>query len=341
MIQIDGEEGGGQMLRTSMSLAVLTQQPVEVINVRGDRDNPGLRPQHLAGIRILSRMTSGFVSGGYDGSEQVTFQPRGVPFGEHDLQIGTAGSLTLLFDTLLPLAPILEEPFSVTATGGTDVRWSPTMAYFERVKLATLQHFGLDAEVEVHRSGFYPAGDGEASVTVRPSHLEEVELEDRGHRQSVEIVSKASEDLEEQSVAQRQCHGAVEALEGAGIEVSTQESSYVDTTSTGTSILVFGRYDHGIAGFDNLGERGKPAEEVGAEAAEEFIAFDDGVGSVDSYLGDQLMLPLAIAGGSMEVPRLTNHMRTNAGVINEFGGDIQLIERDEGALITAGGSLLS
>ncbi len=340
MIEIDGRDGGGQMLRTALTLSVLTQRRVDMINVRGDRENPGLKPQHIACIRILSRMTSGFVSGGYADSEQVTFQPRGTPLGEHNLDIGTAGSLPLLFDTLLPLGPIIDEPIAVTATGGTDVRWSPTFAYFDRVKLQTLRRFGIDVRADLHRTGFYPAGDGEATCTVNPYEMDEIDLTERGELQTVAIVSKASEELAEREVAERQCQGVVDVLEEHGIEVTESESHYVSSTSTGTSVLVHARYTNGVAGFDQLGQRGTPAEEVGADAAHAFIEFHRGAGAIDQYLGDQLMLPLAIAGGAYTVPTATNHMRSNAGVINEFGGDIHIDEHGAGATVTASASLL-
>lgn len=340
-LTIDGQEGGGQMLRTALALAIVTERRVVIDNVRGNRDTPGLRPQHIAGIRVLSQLTSAYVSGGYVDSTEVIFHPRRTPSGDANLDVGTAGSLPLLFETVVHLGPVLEESISVTATGGTDVKWSPTMAYFEEVKLATLRQWGFDVSVDVKRTGFYPAGGGEATVTVAPADPPPLDLTERGARDETAVLSTASEDLSGREVAERQCEGAAAVLEAAGIELETVDVTYVDTESSGTSILVRGRYRECVAGFDNLGERGVPAEDIGAAPASDFIIFDRGPAVVDRHLGDQLMLPLALVGGSVRVPEVTGHMRTNASVINAFGGDIEFTTESEGhATISAGETLV-
>lgn len=329
MIEIDGSEGGGQMLRSALSLAVLTEERVRIDNVRANRPNPGLRPQHIAAIRVLSRMTSGFVSGGYVESPEVVFQPRSSPWGSTVLDVGTAGSLPLLFETLVPLGPVVESTLEVTATGGTAVKWSPTMDYFTQIKLPLLRRYGVDAEVEVHGHGFYPEGGGEATIRVEPTSVDRIDLTERGDLERVTVRSLASDDLADARVAERQVEGVIENVP-ADVEVDTTDIVYVEAPSTGTCVLVAARYGHTLAGFDAVGERGVPAEEIGGRAAGAFHSFHDGVGAVDRHLGDQLMLPLALGGGTVAVPTVTEHMRTNLSVIEAFGGDVSIVEPADG-----------
>lgn len=337
LVQIDGRTGGGQILRSSLTLSVLFDRRIEVTNIRGNRDNPGLRAQHLTGLRVISRLTSGFVSGGYTESPEVEFQPRRMPFGYADMDIGTAGSITLLFDLVAPLGPVLDETIPVSIEGGTDVKWSPTAAYYDRVRLPVAANWGVDADMTVERTGFYPAGGGRATLEVAPSSLTSHEITDRGELESIDVVSKASESLADNDVAERQVDGVTETLEAAGLSVNSATSKYVEADSSGTSVLVTATYEHTTVGFDALGEQGRPAEDVGADAAERLVAFQDTDATADRHLADQLMLPVALGGGEYLAPELTDHMETNAEVIRAFDVDIDLEETDDGVLVSAPG----
>lgn len=336
-VHIDGQTGGGQILRSSLSLSVLFDRLIKVTNIRGNRDNPGLRAQHLTGLRVISRLTSGFVSGGYTESPEVEFQPRRMPFGYADMDIGTAGSITLLFDLVLPLGPVLDESIPVSIDGGTDVKWSPTTAYYDQVRLPAAAKWGVDADMTVERTGFYPAGGGRATLEVAPSSLTSHTMTDRGELESIDVISKASESLADSDVAERQVEGVTDVLEAAGLSVDSATSNYVEAESTGTSVLVTASYEHATVGFDALGERGRPAEDVGSEAGERLVAFHDTEATVDRHLADQLMVPVALGGGEYVAPTLTDHMETNAEVIRAFDVDIDLEETDDGVVVSAPG----
>ncbi|SEO23569.1 RNA 3'-terminal phosphate cyclase (ATP) [Halogranum amylolyticum] len=333
MREIDGGSGGGQILRTALALSMLTDTPVRLTDVRGSRSTPGLRPQHLAGVRVAEAVSDASVSGAEVGATELTFAPDEVTGGSYQFDIGTAGSVTLLFETLLPLATALDEPLSLSATGGTDVNWSPSMAYYERVKLPLLARFGLDAEVTLHRSGFYPAGGGRATLRLGPSSLSRVDLTDRGPLDLVVVHSKASTSLENKSVATRQADAATESLSERDVTHAVEEPAYVPATSSGSALLLEARYRESLAGFDALGERGKSSEAVAEEAVAAFEAFESTTAAVDVHLADQLVVLLALGGGRVRIPRMTSHVRTNLDVVEAFGGSVTCIDAADGTVL--------
>lgn len=333
MLTIDGRTGGGQVLRTALTLSALTGTPFELRDVRGARPEPGLKPQHLAAVDVLADLCDAELDGAALGADEFSFEPGPLTPESRTVDLRTAGSVTLLFDTVLPLAGAVEEPFALTARGGTDVEWSPTAAYLEQVKLPLLARFGYDLALDVERTGFYPAGGGEATLTVRPASPTPFELADRGDRGAVTVHSKAAEALADADVADRQADRAVERLEAADRRVHVASVDYVETRSPGSALLLRAGYDRSLAGFDALGERGKPSEDVADEAVEALLAFDAGPGAVDRHLADQLLLPLAIAGGVVRAPEMTDHLASNAAVIELFGFDLGLEERDDGSVL--------
>ncbi|ADB62081.1 RNA 3'-phosphate cyclase [Haloterrigena turkmenica DSM 5511] len=353
-IDLDGATAGGQFVRTALTLSVLENEPVRIENVRGNRSTPGLRHQHLAVLETMAAVCDADVSGAELGAETVEFEPglestadasgwsgagRGrLAGGTYEVDIGTAGSATLLFDALLPLASVLESQLSVTVTGGTDVAWSPPLDYVRRVKLPLLRRVGLTAAVEVDRRGFYPDGGGRATLHLAPSTLEPIELAERGPLEGVRLYSTESASLADRDVAYRQAEGALErlALAEADLEVVDRCERTVESPSPGSAIVL--RVDHGtgIAGFTALGERGKPAERVGedaADAANRFLKRDIEAGSgpapVDRHMADQLLVFLALAGGRVRIPAVTDHVATSRELLEAFGADLRLeLERD-------------
>ncbi|MEF8757442.1 MAG: RNA 3'-terminal phosphate cyclase [Halobacteriales archaeon] len=322
MRELDGSEAGGQFLRTALALAALDGDPLEIEGIRGARSTPGLRPQHLTAVRLLSEICDAEVEGASEGSTDVTFRPDEIRGGRYAVDVGTAGSLTLLFDAVLPLATRLDEPLAVTATGGTDVKWSPTMAYFRRVKLPLLREYGLQAAVEVDRRGFYPAGGGEATLWLAPSAIDPIDLTDRGTPTAARVDSTATIDLADASVAERQADAVVEGLDGNDLpELPVVERTVrsVDADSAGSAVLLRIDTETGVAGFDALGEKGKPAEDVGraaADAARDFLATD---AAVDRHMGDQLAVFVALAGGRVRIPAAPDHLRTSVDLLLAFG----------------------
>ncbi|RKD98357.1 RNA 3'-terminal phosphate cyclase [Halopiger aswanensis] len=351
--ELDGSSAGGQFLRTALDLAALKNETVRLEHVRGDRSTPGLRHQHLAVLETMAEICDADVSGSELGAETVAFDPEladgdsratgtatpQLEGGEYAVDIGTAGSVTLLFDSLLPLATILESPLRVTATGGTDVKWSPPLDYFRHVKLPLLRRYGLTAACEVERRGFYPDGGGRTTLHLAPSTIEPIELAERGSLEDVRIYSTESESLADRDVAFRQVEGALERLgveeregeSGSDLEIAERCETTAASPSPGSALVV--RIDHGtgVAGFTALGERGKPAERVGedaADAANRFLEREDAA-PVDRHMADQLLVFLAIAGGRVRVPEVTDHVAASCELLEDFGAAIE-IEGEDG-----------
>lgn len=324
MIEIDGSDGGGQLLRSALTASMLTGKPFEMTGIRGSRPEPGLRPQHLTAVQLCASICDATVSEVDVGSESLTFEPGTIRPGQYEIDIETAGSVGLLFDSVLPLATAIDEPLVITATGGTDVKWSPTMGYYRRVKLPLLRRFGLHAIVESDRPGFYPVGGGTATLRLAPSVCSPIELTDRGERLGARIDSLAATDLENASVAERQAAQARERLEALGFDAIEWTVRYADADSPGTALSIRIDYESSIAGFDSVGERGKPAESVADDAVDAAIAFEDGAAAVDRHTADQLMVFLAVATGEISIPERTDHVSTNRELLASFGFDLSI-----------------
>jgi RNA 3''-phosphate cyclase len=335
MLEIDGGEGGGQLLRSSVSLAALTGQAVRVSNVRGNRAEPGLKPQHQTAVETLAEVCDADLTGVASGSAELTFDPGDPKGGRVEADIGTAGSVALLFDTLLPLAAAIETPLSVTVTGGTEVRWSPPLATYRTVRLPLARRADLHAAVERHSTGFYPAGGGRATLHLAPSTPTPLALTDRGRLRNARVVSRESGDLAAQDVASRQAGTVCSRLEDAGIEVVETVTATAETASTGSALTVILDYDRTRAGFDALGEQGKPAEAVAADAVEAALTFHDGPGAVDRFSADQLLVVLAVAGGEVRVPEVTAHVESSLALLGAFGFDTTLDESGPVPTVTA------
>lgn len=340
MLEIDGGEGGGQVLRTALGLSMITGTAVRLTDVRGSRSTPGLRPQHLASVRVAAEVSAAAVEGAAVGETELTFRPGTVTGGSYERDVGTAGSVPLVFDTLVPLATTLDEPLELTATGGTDVKWSPSTAYYRRVKLPLLSQYGLDADVTLHRSGFYPAGGGRATLRVAPSTPSAFDLTDRDGLHAVSVYSKASESLEESDVARRQATAAADRLDELDVPHDIADVSSVPSTSPGSALLLRATYGGSLVGFDALGERGTSSEAVAEAATTAFETFRTTTAAVDEHLADQLLVFLALGGGQVRIPRITGHVRTNFDVIRAFGFELALDESSGGtAVVSAPGTI--
>lgn len=361
MLEIDGSAGGGQLLRTALALSALTDTPFRMTDVRGDRPTPGLKAQHAACVRAAAAVADAEVEGGAVGDDAVTFEPNEVTGGDYAVAVDTAGSLTLVFETVLPLAVATETPLTLHATGGTDVAWSPPIDYLRRVKLPLLARHGLLARVDAERRGFYPAGSGAARLTLSPSSLNRIDLPEpvgRPDVASVRVFVAASTDLAASDAAERLAAAAAEGLADDGHEVASRVASYGPATSTGAVVTIRAdvneRHEDGsenrgaaadatagvrpAAGVSALGEPGTPAEETAHEAVDRFRRFRDGPGAVDRHLADQLVLPVALAGGAVAAPTVTDHLASCVALVNRFGIDVAYEERATGgALVRAEG----
>jgi len=354
MLDLDGSAGGGQLVRTALSLSAVTGTPFAIDGVRGDRSTPGLRAQHLACVEALAAVTDAAVGAGADGdgepavgTDRLVFEPNAVAGGEHAVDIGTAGSVALLVDAVLPVATALEAPLRLTVRGGTDVAWSPPVDYLRHIKLPLLRRRGLGAALAVHRRGFYPEGGGAVTLHLAPSTLSPVRRTTHGSATAgaAAVYSTASADLADAEVAERQAAEAADLLADDGLEVVTRSATHGATRSTGSALVVAlgdpetdpdpaaGRF----AGFSALGEPGKPAEDVAGDAVAAARDFRDGPGAVDRHMADQLVPYLALAGGEVAIPRVTDHVETCAALVGEFGLAVEIERRAAGT----GGAVLS
>ncbi|UTF54964.1 RNA 3'-terminal phosphate cyclase [Natronosalvus rutilus] len=350
MHTLDGHDAGGQFLRRALTLSALTGEPVRLERARGDRPNPGLANQHLAVLEAMAAITDAEVSGGELEAETVEFDPRTgtggdgaveISGGEYTVEVGTAGSLTLLFDAVLPLAARLESPLTLTASGGTDVAWSPPVDYLRYVKLPLLRQYGLQAALEVDRRGFYPAGAGRLRLHLAPSRFHPLDLETRGDLTGVCVYSTEAAALADADVAKRQAEGSLERLQtrigsdGANFEVRERVETTAESACPGSAIVLSLEFEFAgdsaetmstpspQAGFSSLGEPGKLAERVGEEAADAAVAFLEGNGSVDAHLADQLLDFLVLGGGRLRIPAVTDHVETSCRLLETFGYDLE------------------
>jgi len=319
VIELDGSDAGGQLVRNAVALSVIRDIPFRLENVRGGRSSPGLKPQHVAAIEVVKELADADVEGLEEGSETIEFHPRGLDPQDVSVDIGTAGSISLLFQSVMPLCYLADESFSVTVEGGTDVKWSPPTLYLEKVAVPVLQRFGVDIEVATGRHGFYPDGGGRARLDVAPSEPGETFLEQPGELREITGVSVASQHLRDSNVAERQRSEARRILANEYPEIDLDiEYRYVQSRSPGSSIVLAGSFPDGRVGGDALGEKGKRSEQVAKEAAEDLLE-DIGTGAaLDRYMADQVVPFLAQTGGAVFVPSVTDHLDAAIDVTERF-----------------------
>jgi RNA 3'-terminal phosphate cyclase (ATP) len=329
MIEIDGRSGGGQILRTALTLSAVTGESFKIDNIRGNRPNPGLKNQHLKCVETMARLCDAEVDGAENGSKSLVFRPSNLEPKNFTVNIGTAGSVTLLLDTVLPVTTQFNTDFRLNVKGGTDVKWSPTFNYLKDVKMDLLKLFGWKGALELERTGFYPEGGGEVRLDTADFSMKNIDTITRGEIKSFEVFSKASTDLEDRDVADRQADELERKLKNSHISVLVEKNvSYVDTGSTGSSLVLKAVYENSVAGFDSLGERGMSSEAVAANVYRAFRNFHSSDAAADEFMADQLPVFMAIVGGRIRISELTSHVQSCVEVIRKFGFEMEII--DEG-----------
>jgi len=322
MIEIDGNylEGGGQVLRTATSLAAITKKDCRVFNIRKNRPNPGLKPQHLLGLRALSQLSGGKLEGDFLKSDNIRFFPGQIKNQGLHIRIETAGSITLVLQTLIPPALLAPEPISIFFRGGaTDTFFSPTIDYFRYVFLKILEKIGGRVEINIMKRGYYPEGGAEVKVKIYPSKLKTLNLLERGGLKKVLAISGAAEVLQNKKVAERQLAGVREIF--SQLKLSIEERvGYYKTQCPGSQICLTAEFQNTVIGTDNLGKLGKRAEDVGREAALELLEEQKSDTCLDKHLADQILPYMALGQGksSVRVSKVTNHTKTNIWVIEKF-----------------------
>jgi RNA 3'-phosphate cyclase len=320
-VEVDGSqgEGGGQILRTAVAFAAIKQVPVRVEKIRAGRDVPGLKRQHLSALKVLASVFGGSLDGAHEGSTEVKFVPGRPKLRSLSTDMGTAASITLVLQAVIPAVALSGSALTISLTGGTDVPWSPTFDYFRRVVLGGYRALGVEAEVSATRRGYYPRGGGQVTAEIRscPS-LNPLTLTEAPQSRVASIVSRCGS--LPQRVALRQAQAAKEVLGRSGVRVDGSDAAVEPSSSPGTSILVYAVGPGHFVGSDSIGARGKPAEAVGAEAAEKFVATLDTGAAVDANLADMILPLLSMAPGPsrVKVPAVTPHLESGMRIAEQF-----------------------
>lgn len=346
MVTIDGSygEGGGQILRSSLTLATLTGQAVQLKNIRANRSKPGLRPQHLTAVRAAARICNAHVENAALNSQTLTFTPQTLPqpgvyvFDVNDAATyASAGATTLILQTLLLPLALASGPSKVTLRGGTHVPMSPPAIYLEQVYLPILFEMGVRARLNHRMWGFAPQGGGELEVEIAgQSRLRPLDLSERGALKSVEGLAFVSE--LPPHIPQRMSDRATMVLRQAGCSHVTVEARQVPARGIGTGIFLLAHYESATcsggarAGFDALGRRGLASEQVAEMACHNLLGHHCTGAAVDPHLADQLALPFALAGGvsRAHVSRITQHLLANLWVTQQFELAAAHVEGQEG-----------
>lgn len=320
MIEIDGSagEGGGQVIRTGLTLSMLTGIPLRIKNIRAGRKEPGLKNQHLAAVKASAEICNASVRGVELGSRQLIFNPEKVNPGEYSFHIHTAGSASLVLQTLfLPLAHA-ERKSRIQITGGTHVRWSPNFHYLSFQWLPVMQQIGYRADLELVRCGYYPRGGGQISAKIEPVHqISSLQIANRGDLLEISGLSAASNlPLD---IARRQRSRLVSRL-GSRYRLSDIKCSDLPGFGKGTFMTAVIKFQETRAVFSSLGEKGKRAEIVADELVDQVVKCHSGTAIWDPYLADQILLPLCFASQDsyLKPVIITSHLQTNAEVIKAF-----------------------
>ncbi|MFC1997512.1 RNA 3'-terminal phosphate cyclase [Chloroflexota bacterium] len=320
MIIIDGSigEGGGQVLRSALTLSVMTGNELRIDNIRGKRKSVGLRPQHLKAVQASAEICDATFEGGKIGSKEIIFYPGEVQAGEYQFDIGTAGSTSLVLQTILLPLSRADAPSIVSIRGGTHVPWSPCFHYLDLNYLPFLWQVGLDVHLRMEKAGFYPLGGGQIRAVIEPvEHFSSLNLQQRGRLLEIRGISAVANLA--RNIATRQRRQVIGRL-GRRFPLNDIRIIDIPAQSSGSLILLLAEYEHSQACYFALGEKGKSANKVADQAIGEFEAFIATDGVIDQYMADQLLLPLAFAGNPSEIhtSQVTNHLVTNAEVIMAF-----------------------
>ncbi len=317
MIKLKGDylEGGGQIVRTALTLSVLTGKRFEVKNIRKNRPNPGLKEQHMQSINALSELFE-TEHNAFKNAKQFYFKPGKFKNKKKiEVNIETAGSTALLLSVLLPLSLKLEKELQIEVKGGgTWNKWAPSVLYLKEILIEKLKKYGFSGEIKIKKNGFYPWGGALTLCEIKPWKERKEINETKKEIKKLDVYSFATINLESRKVAKRQMASALDVLEELDLKKNTKVEYKGEDYGSGILIKSYPT----IIGVDNLGEKGKKAELVGKEAAERFLSEYKSDAAVDKYAADQLMVYLAFLGGKYKTSEITKHAKTNAYVIEQF-----------------------
>lgn len=317
MITIDGSqgEGGGQILRTALSLSLVTGQTFQIQGIRAGRKKPGLLRQHLTAVDAAMQVGGASVDGAVLGSKELVFKPSRVTPGDYRFTVGTAGSTTLVFQTVLPALIAGETPSQLILEGGTHNPNAPSYDFLARAFLPLINRMGPTISAQIECAGFYPAGGGRVTVQITPAkRLQQLELLARGEsrsRKARALVANLP-----RSVGDRELKVVTEKLGWSREQLQVEE---VPSAGPGNALVLEVESEHVTEVFTGFGERGVLAETVAEKAVAEVRSYLASGAPVGEHLADQLLIPLALAGGgSFVTAAVSRHTQTNIKVIEMF-----------------------
>jgi len=311
-LKIDGShgEGGGQILRSAITISCITKKPIQIENIRSNRKNPGLRPQHLTAIKLLSKICNAKVDGLQVGSSTIKFEPGNVENNSIVEDIGTAGSISLLLQAIIPVVAISKKKLKLSITGGTDVSWSPTSNYTKYVLSEAFSRMGINFKMNILKRGYYPKGGGKVDVEIFPTNkLKPIKLKKR-ETKSTKLFCSFSK-LESQKINEK-ISSIKDILKTDGFEIES-EIIQEDAQDKGGSVLVFSHDSHSVTGSDGLINDSKN------DISKRFI--EDGLGT-DDNLADMLVTPASLINemSIFTVNKITKHLETNLYVTSKITG---------------------
>lgn len=328
MITIDGSygEGGGQILRTSLALSLVTGKPFSIRNIRAGRKKPGLMRQHLTAVNAAAEIGQAAITGNSIGSRSFTFEPASIKSGNFHFAIGSAGSCTLVFQTILPALITAGDPSEIILEGGTHNPFAPPFDFLDKAFLAVINRMRPRVDARLEKPGFYPAGGGRFKVSVKPESLKQYEIIERG--KSISNKARAYVANLPVSIANRELNVIHETLGWDRELLKTVEVE--NAQGPGNILTVEIESDNITEVFTGFGEKGLSAEKVAkrtATSVQEYLNADVPVGS---YLADQLLIPMALAGGGkFRTLAPTRHTLTNIEIIKKFlDAEIKITEYD-------------
>ena len=316
-VTIDGSmgDGGGQILRTALALSLITGRPLKIEKIRAGREKPGLQRQHLAAVRAAREISGAHVGGAQLGSSAIDFAPGLVAGGDYSFAVGSAGSVTLVLQTVLPALMLAPQPSQLTLEGGTHNPGAPPADFLERVFLPLLNRMGPTVSATLEKYGFYPAGGGRLHVHIQPAEkLERLDLPERGTLRKTTVTAIVSG--LPKSIGQREVEFLRDKFPPENLHATVRQ---VPGPGPGNAVFIELTYEKISELMIAFGKRGVSSEAVAAtvlKGARTYMAVDAPVGP---HLADQLLLPMTLAqGGSFRTGRPTKHMLTNIDVIKHF-----------------------
>lgn len=316
MIVIDGSvgEGGGQVVRTAVSLSAITGKAVKIINIRAKRCKPGLRPQHLKGILACKKMCNGSLKGGKIWSREIEFIPGKIQGGRYEIDVGTAGSTALILQMLIPVSLYAPSDVEIEMTGGTNVKWSIDFEYMKHIFGYYMKVMGINYYIKLIKHGFYPKGGGKVFARISPGKPKPLNLIKRGKFECVDVRAIAEESLKIKNVAERELKSFRKVL-----KPDREFIEYYKAACPGTSIHAHAHYKNCKLGSSVIGEKGITAEKLGMMCALSLKKQMDSGACVDEWMADQILPYMAFAGkGKIRVTEITQHAKTNVKIIENF-----------------------